>query len=78
MSESGKNLYPEAAGSAGNFSRFPADLLRTIVDAVPGIINVSDRAGRLLLWNRKLEIVSEYCAAEITQLHCQDFFTADD
>ncbi|MGB8517161.1 MAG: diguanylate cyclase, partial [Gallionella sp.] len=55
-----------------------ADLLRTIVDAVPGIINVSDRAGRLLLWNQKLEIVSGYCAAEITQLHCQDFFTADD
>ena len=52
--------------------------LERFVEAIPDIIYVVDRAGRLTLWNRKLESVTGRGAAALRGEHLADFLSGDD
>lgn len=49
-----------------------------ILQSLPGIFYLFDPDGRMLRWNRNLELVSGYSAAEITTMHPRDFFDRAD
>lgn len=49
------------------------NLTGVIIDSMPGIFYMFDPDGRFLLWNRKLEKLSQYCGDEISRMHPLDF-----
>src|SRR5271169_918468 len=50
----------------------------TMIESLPGIFYLFDEQGRFLRWNRNLEIVSGYSAAEISNMNPLDFFEGED
>ncbi len=61
-----------------NAVRRERDLSAAVLSSLPGVYYVYDEQGRFLRWNRRLEVVSEYSAAEIAGLHPLDFFDGDE
>lgn len=51
-------------------------LLDSLFGCVPGIIYLIDEQGKMLRWNRELELLSGFSAAEIATKNCLDFFDA--
>ncbi len=49
-----------------------------MLESLPGIFYLFDQTGRFLRWNRALETVSEYSAAEIATMHPLSFFIGED
>jgi PAS domain S-box-containing protein len=49
-----------------------------IIESLPGIFYLFDEEGRFLRWNRNLELVSGYSAAEIANMRPLDFFEGED
>lgn len=49
-----------------------------IMESMPGIVFFFDRDGRIHRWNRNLETVSGYSAAEMRKIHPLDLFAASD
>ena len=47
----------------------------TVISSLPGIFYLFDENGRLLQWNRNLEIVSGYPSEEIEKMNPLDFFS---
>jgi PAS domain S-box-containing protein len=52
--------------------------IRSVVDALPGIFYVIDTEGRFELWNRNMETITGYTAAEVARLHAVDLFAGDE
>ncbi|MBF0467018.1 MAG: PAS domain S-box protein [Nitrospirae bacterium] len=50
------------------------NLSDTIVNTLPGIFCLFDKIGKLLLWNKNLEAVTEYSSEEIPDVSIFDFF----
>jgi len=50
------------------------DLLRDVLESLPGIFYVIGANGRFLRWNRSFEAVSGYTGDEIAGMHPLDFF----
>lgn len=53
------------------------DLSDSIINSMPGIFYLFDETGEILRWNKNLNTVSGYSAAEIKDLHPLDFFDDD-
>lgn len=51
------------------------ELSDSIINSLPGIFYLFNRAGHLYLWNRNFEEVSGYTPEEINKLHPLDFFS---
>jgi PAS domain S-box-containing protein len=49
-----------------------------MIESMPGAIYFYDDTGRFLRWNRNLELVSGYSAAEIAAMHPLEFFAEAD
>ncbi|MES3008461.1 MAG: PAS domain S-box protein [Pseudomonadota bacterium] len=58
--------------------RAERDLSTAVLNSLPGVYYMYDEEGRFLRWNRRLEIVTEYSAAEIARLHPLDLFEGPD
>ena len=54
------------------------DFSEAILNSLPGIFYFFDTTGNSLRWNRNLELLSGYSAAEIRQMHPLDFFDGKD
>ena len=54
------------------------ELSDSIINSLPGIFYLFNRAGHLYLWNRNFEEVSGYFREEISKLHPLDFFAEDE
>ncbi len=54
------------------------DLLRRVLDTLPGIFYLLDAQGHFLRWNLEFERGSGYAPEEIAGMHPLDFFTGDD
>lgn len=54
------------------------ELSDSIINSLPGIFYLFNRAGHLYLWNRNFEEVSGYYREEISRLHPLDFFSEDE
>jgi len=50
----------------------------TMIEAMPGILYMYDRAGRFLRWNRNFEALTGYSGDEIRGMHPSDFFAEAD
>ncbi|MBF0516152.1 MAG: PAS domain S-box protein [Nitrospirae bacterium] len=48
-----------------------------VINTIPGILIIVDNSGRLLLWNKYLESVTEYSADEINAMNIIDLFPDD-
>ncbi len=84
------SLLEEAAHDVsfalGNFAREAArrqaeqtvrqerDFSEALLNSLPGVFYLYNRAGRFLRWNKNFEHVTGYTAAEIMTLHPLDFF----
>lgn len=53
---------------------FEKNLSDSIISSLPGIFYLYTIDGRFLRWNKKFEIVTEYNAAEIKDMHPLDFY----
>lgn len=49
------------------------DFMDAMINSLPGIFYLLDETGLNLRWNKNLEIVTGYSAAEIAQMHAVDF-----
>ncbi len=49
-----------------------------LIESVAGLFFAFDRQGRIVLWNRRLEEVSGYTAAEILQRNLAEYFEGDE
>ncbi|MBF0318863.1 MAG: PAS domain S-box protein [Nitrospirae bacterium] len=49
-----------------------------IINTLPGLYYLFDRTGKLILWNKNIELISGYSHDEVSQMHPLDFFTGDD
>jgi PAS domain S-box-containing protein len=49
-----------------------------IIDSLPGIFYMFDEQGKFIRWNKRLEEVGGYSAAEMAALHPTAFFTGED
>ncbi len=54
------------------------DFNQAVIDSLPGLYCLLDEEGRLLHWNKNLETVSGYTAAEMAHMHLTDFFQEPD
>jgi PAS domain S-box-containing protein len=54
------------------------DLSAAILGSLPGVYYMYDEQGRFLRWNRRFEVVTEYSASEIANLHPLDLFEGED
>ena len=45
-----------------------------VLNSLPGVFYLFDRNGKYLRWNKNLEQVTGYTAAEIATMHPLDFF----
>jgi len=54
------------------------DLSNSIINSLPEIFYLLDETGKYLRWNKNLETISGYSAAEISQLHALDLVDADE
>lgn len=50
----------------------------SIVNSLPGIFYFYDESGKFIRWNKNFELVSEYSADEVAQMHPLDFFGGDE
>ena len=50
------------------------NLLRKVLDSLPGIFYLVDAEGHFLRWNRGFELISGYTGEEIAGMHPLDFF----
>ncbi|MCU1365022.1 MAG: multi-sensor signal transduction histidine kinase, partial [Ilumatobacteraceae bacterium] len=50
----------------------------TMIDSMPGVLYVCDDRGRLLRWNRNLEVATGYSTDEIATMDPVDFFPDND
>jgi PAS domain S-box-containing protein len=69
-----KSEYGEAKKAAADEKR----ISNTLIESLPGIFYLFDEQGRFLRWNRNLELVSGYSAAEIANMRPLDFFEGED
>ena len=49
-------------------------IVNSLFEGIPGVIYLLDETGRLLRWNRTLEVVSGLSAAELAGKDCREFF----
>jgi PAS domain S-box-containing protein len=54
------------------------NFIDSAIDSLPGVFYVFDENGRLLRWNRNLEIVSGYSDEEIQKMNPLDFFAGEE
>ncbi len=54
------------------------DFSEAMLNSLPGVFYFYDQAGKFLRWNRNLEVLTGYSAAEIAQMHPLDFFTGQE
>lgn len=52
-------------------------LNQSLVQQLPSVFFLFDEQGKFLLWNKKLEVLSGYDAAEVESLRPQDFFAEE-
>lgn len=75
---------PDALGRAIRYAQVRAhivqerDFTQAVLDSLPGLFYLIDQQGRFLRWNRNLEKISGYSAAEIATMSPLDFFDAVD
>jgi PAS domain S-box-containing protein len=50
------------------------EILNSIINSLPGVFLIREIHGKILRWNRQLEIISGYSAAEIPELPAYHFF----
>src|SRR5690606_15444933 len=50
----------------------------SLINSLPGVFYLFDEQGKFLRWNKNLEKVSDYTAAELSRLHPLDLFTDRD
>ncbi len=51
---------------------------QSVIDSLPGIFYVFDEQGRFLQWNRNLETLGNYSAAEVAGMTALDFYEGED
>ena len=56
----------------------PEELQPVLLEVTPGVIYLIDQAGRLLLWNRRLEELTGLDSQRIGHMQALDFFCASD
>lgn len=64
--------------AAEHVLRQERDLFDAIINSLPGIFCLQDESGRFLRWNRNLESVTGYTAAELAVRRPFDFFAESD
>ena len=62
-----------AQGPAREGTLLEQDFSESVINALPGSFFVVASDGRMVRWNRKLELLSEYSAAEVAAMHVLDF-----
>jgi two-component system sensor kinase FixL len=63
---------PDGATAAREQALLQKDFPESVINMLPGSFFVATPAGRLLRWNRNLEVLSEYSAPEIAALQILD------
>jgi len=74
MTEEGSRQDRAGQGQPDQRSDVGREFAEIIIDSVPGLFYVFDAQGRFLRWNRNLEQVTGYSAAEIAEMTAIDFF----
>ncbi len=50
----------------------------SLINSLPGIFYLYDERGKFTRWNKNLEVISGYSAAEIDKMHPLDFYDEDE
>jgi PAS domain S-box-containing protein len=53
------------------------NLSDSVINSLPGVFYLYNRAGNFLRWNKNFETVTKYSAEEVAQMHPLDFFDSD-
>lgn len=82
-----REFLAEVAGTLGGILarrrveervRNERDFTRSVIDALPGVFYLFDAAGRAILWNRQLEVVTGHEGSEIEKMKLLDLVAAED
>ncbi len=63
---------------AGEALKRERDFTYGLMDSLPGMFYLFDHKGRFLRWNKNLERITGYTAADMEELHPLDFFLGED